>query len=63
VNYVIGTWIEPYKEKLINYFINRVPYFGNRTTFITESLYASLKRYIYSFIGDLITIFRSLKLY
>ncbi|KAL2757165.1 hypothetical protein ACRALDRAFT_2102199, partial [Sodiomyces alcalophilus JCM 7366] len=51
------------KEKLVNYFINRVPYFGNRTTSITESLHVSLKRYIYSSTGNLVTIFRSLKLY
>ena len=63
VNYVLNTWITPFKEKIVGYWVNQVAHFGHSTTSIAESSHASLKAYLVYGTGDLATVFRKLGLF
>jgi hypothetical protein len=63
VDYVLDTWITPYKEKIVKCWVNKVPHFGNFTTSVAEGSHASLKTYTCSSTGDLATVFSNLQLY
>jgi hypothetical protein len=57
VSYILNTWIVPWKEKFICYFINRILHYGHSTTSIVEPLHAVMKRYLINYNSDLKTAF------
>jgi hypothetical protein len=61
VKYALDTWIKPWKEELVDCWVNRVMHFGFRTTSIVESLHAGMKRFISSSAGDFASVFRRLR--
>ena len=63
VHYAVNTWILPWKEKLVAYWVNQVQHFGHRTTSAVESSHASIKAYLTSSTGDLKFVFEQLSLY
>jgi hypothetical protein len=62
-NYCMKTWLTPYKEKIVAYWVNKVPHFGHSTTSVAESSHASVKAYLVQGSGDLATVFQKLCLY
>lgn len=62
-DYCMETWLAPYKEKIVAYWVNKVPHFGHSTTSVAESSHASVKAYLVQGSGDLATVFQKLRLY
>ena len=63
IRYALDTWITPWKEKIVAYWVDQVENFGHRTTSAVESSHASIKAYITSSTGDLKNVFQKLSLY
>lgn len=58
VRYTLQTWLEPWKEKIVTCFVNQHRHFGHTTTSIVEGLHSSMKRFLWSSTGDLLTVFK-----
>jgi hypothetical protein len=62
VDYAIKTWLV-WKEKLVSYWTDQYPHFGNKTTSRLEGLHAIMKQYIRVSTADLKGVFEKLQLF
>lgn len=62
VLYAVKTWI-PWKEKIVSFWVDQYPHFGNTTTSRLEGLHAVMKQYIRASTGDLKGVFHRLQLF
>jgi hypothetical protein len=62
VQYAVKTWI-PWKEKIVSFWVDQYPHFGNTTTSRLEGLHAVMKQYIRVSTGDLKGVFHRLQLF
>ncbi|KAK6207460.1 hypothetical protein QIS74_00794 [Colletotrichum tabaci] len=60
VEYVVNTWLNPWRAKIVAAWVNKVTHFGHVTTSIVESSHASLKTRICCRTGDLRSVFDKL---
>ena len=63
VQYVEDTWLTPWKEKLVRYWVDMNLHFGIRVTSSIEGCHAILKAYLRVSTGDLKGVFDRLILY
>jgi predicted transcriptional regulator len=63
IKYVEGTWLTPWKEKLVRYWVDKNLHFGIRVTSPIEGCHATLKSYLMVSTGDLKGVFDRLVLF
>lgn len=63
VAYAVKTWIDPWKEKLVAYWVNQIPHMGHVTTSAVESSHSTIKKYLISSKADLKSVFSRLCLF
>ena len=63
VEYVEDTWLSPWKEKLVRYWVDKVLHFGIRVTSLIKGCHAVLKSYLKVSTGDLKGVFNCLLLF
>ncbi|KAL7940733.1 hypothetical protein V8C42DRAFT_207178 [Trichoderma barbatum] len=63
VDYIMKTWLQPWKDKITAFQVDRHRHFGHSTTSIVESMHAAIKRFLWSSQGDLATAFQKLELF
>jgi hypothetical protein len=63
VQYVEDTWLTPWKEKLVQYWVDANLHFSVHVTSLIEGCHAILKAYLRVSIGDLKGVFNRLILY
>ena len=63
IRYALYTWITPWKEKIVAYWVDQAQHFCHRTTSTVESSHASIKASITSYAGELKNAFQKLSLY
>ncbi|KAK8938518.1 hypothetical protein KSP39_PZI011074 [Platanthera zijinensis] len=59
VNYVMTTWIEPYREYFVSAWIDNLLHFGNSTTNRVESGHSHLKRFLEVSVCNLTSIWKT----
>jgi hypothetical protein len=63
VDYVKGTWLTPWKEKLVRYWVDQRLHFGVLVTSPIEGCHSTLKSYLQRGNGDLNRVFDRLELF
>ncbi|KJZ72072.1 hypothetical protein HIM_08527 [Hirsutella minnesotensis 3608] len=58
VDYAVKTWLEPWKEKIVLYCVDRYCHLGHTTTSIIEGMHSTMKRFLWTSTGDLTSVFR-----
>jgi hypothetical protein len=61
VGYVMHTWLEPYKEKLVKAWVDQHAHFGNTATSRVEGIHALLKSHLKKSTLDLFEAWRAMK--
>jgi hypothetical protein len=57
IDYVINTWLNSWKEKLVSFWVDQNLYFGIRVTSLIEGYHAQLKVYLKASIGGVKGVF------
>ena len=63
VKYAIDTWLDPWKEKLVACWVNKISHFGHVKTSAVESAHSAVKKYLISSKADLKSVFNRLCLF
>lgn len=63
VAYTLNTWIGPWKEKLVAFWVDQVPHMGHTTTSAVESAHSAMKKYLVSSKADLKSVFKRMTLF
>lgn len=63
VNYCISTWLENWKEKVVQAWVDQRPHFNNTITSKVEGCHSKIKEYLDSSTEDLKCVYESLELY